>query len=241
MEGKGIKQYEYDGRPFLHFLDYHELAPIFDFQWDDLLVEFKNGVDLPPGASPPTRSKFEKPIACVEKANPHFKGGLPLSRSVLNAWKVSFSPIHAVPMVPRWGLVIARGINRRGRARVAAVLTITNRYGLRPGEGFGLAGTGFVLPEESINAGNRAVLVLGVRSGTKSGRAQTVLVDDPFCIALLRVFRELLPLDELLAGLRSLTAVSSPMRQAADDEGLPPTGWTGHSARAGFATGAYLD
>ena len=49
MREPSVKQYKRDGLPFLGFLDYHFLAPLYDFQWDDLLIEYKNGIDLPPG------------------------------------------------------------------------------------------------------------------------------------------------------------------------------------------------
>ena len=237
---KTVQQYRREGREFVVYLDYHGVAPELAMEWDDLLVEYKNGVDLPEGMSAPTRSKFEKLLASVEKILPHFKGELCLSHAILNAWKVAFAPVHTVPMVPRWGVVVCDGLLRHGHPRAAGVLYLQFMHGLRPGEAFGLTPMALVLPEESRSTMGKGVIILGMKKGTKAGRQQTVLVDDPLSLALLRAFRQTVASSDLLSDIRSLTGLSSLMRRAVLDRNLPMPGWTPHSGRAGYATDAYL-
>ena len=72
-----------------------------------MLVEYKHGVGLPPELRPVTRSRFEKPLACVERVHPYMKGELSLSHSLLTNWRVSFAPTPppAVELAP----VVAAG------------------------------------------------------------------------------------------------------------------------------------
>ncbi len=62
MTGESRDQYRYALVPFLTWLALVGVAPEAGHEFDDLLVEFRNGSD---GAVPPTKSQFEKLIACI--------------------------------------------------------------------------------------------------------------------------------------------------------------------------------
>ena len=78
-----------------------------------------------------------------------------------------------------------------------------------------------------------------MRKGTKAGREQSVRVFDPFIIRVLRELRRITDLNERIVPL-SLGAYNSNIYEACIVMGLGVQGFSGHSARAGFATHLYL-
>ena len=179
MTQRGIDQYRIALAYFLTWLAMLGLAPEQGYEYDDLLVEYRNGSD---GAIPPSKSSFEKLIACIEKLLPHLKGELLLARAELNAWGVVFATRHTVPMLWIWCALLARRLILWGLHRVAALLVLQRRRGLRPGESLGLRGGDIVLPTSYLAGGQVGALLLGTRPGTRSKRPQAVRLDDPFDI-----------------------------------------------------------
>lgn len=93
-----------------------------------------------------------------------------------------------------------------------------------------------MLPEERGEAGsNAAVLGLGVRTGTKAKRAQTVIVECPTTVALLRWLKRSSAPGERVVGYtyESYRRLLGVVVKALNLQAL---GWTPHSPRAGFAT-----
>lgn len=242
MTEGSVQQYRRELREYYVYLRFHNCNPYYSFQFDDLLLEFKNHVSgTVPGISPPTRSKFEKLVAALEKICPHFKNDLVLARSTLLNWRVSVTVHHAVPLTPRWALVICLELAEKDGVWTSVVLFFQSIRGLRPGESMGLSTDDLVLPEENPGTSGVALLLLGVSKRTKSGRKQFVAVRDPLAIEIMRAVRRRLPRGTRICTFSSLGVYNSRLRSPLDPLNLPNTGWSGHSPRAGFATHAFLD
>ena len=123
--------------------------------------------------------------------------------------------------------------------RAAAGLVVQEDRGLRPGEILGIKGTDIVLPEEVPDTNGAAVLLLGMRAGTKANRAQGVQVHSPFVIAVLRELRCITGSMDRIVPL-VLSAYNSCIYEACLTEGIGQQGWSGHSARFGFVTALFL-
>jgi hypothetical protein len=224
----------------VEYLDHIDVEPRSVGEWDDLFLEWKNGVDMPDNLRKPTRGQFEKALSALEKICPHYKGHLVFARAVAGAWKVAFKPQHTKALVPRWRHVVADGMLDLNRPRAAACLHIQGSRGLRPGEAVALRGRDVVLPEECPGAGGTAILLLGARRGTKSGRQQFVFVPDPYDILVLRLLKVITADDSLLFGLKHLGPYGALISAGCICKGLRNTGWSPHSGRAGFATAMVL-
>ena len=205
----------------LHFRDASEL--------DDLIVEYKNSVNL-------SKSEFDGTIAAVEHVLPHCKGGLRWAHAVSKAWAVTATPSHTVPLCEGPCLLLACHMAARGHARLGVCFILQNALGLRPSEGLGLEFDDVLLPEDrGLAASAPTVVGLGVRTGTKAKRAQAVTLSDPRKVALLRWLKQSSSPGDRLVGYtyeqsRRILAV------VCKDVGLSAVGFTPHSPRAGFAT-----
>ena len=240
MRQRGFAEYRRVLSYFVTYLRFLQLNPEYGFQFDDLLMEYKSGTDLPPWLDRPTKSVFTKTISALEKMCPWLKGELIISRAALHAWGVSWRPHHALPMLTRWQVVSAAGLLRhRGRPKIAAVLLLQGGHGLRPGEGLALHGRDLILPEEAPELKGQGLLTLGMRAGTKAKREQSTAVSHPFYLELMRALRACSSMDERLIDL-SLGSYSDAIAEGCALEGIPAVGFTGHSPRAGFATGLFL-
>jgi integrase len=228
--------------PFLSWLWYHELQPGEPWEFDDLLTEWRLGVDPHPLAVPskPSKHQFEKCVAAIERVLTTYKGHLPLSRAALSGWHVMVRPQHTLALLPRWGRVVMYGLLLLDRPRVAAGLFFQFQRGLRPGEALSLEGRHLVLPEEVPSTDGAGILLLGVRRGTKSGRPQSVLVRDEETLAVMRAIRRIVLPTEKIMGVRDCGVFTGHIRSGAQRMQLEKPGWTSHSGRAGFATHWYL-
>ncbi len=82
--------YRRAGLKFSSWCKDNRLEPVVCFEWDDLLVEWKNSARI-------SKSDFSNAVAAVEKFFPQFKGHLPWSHQVLVGWSVMHNPRHTVP------------------------------------------------------------------------------------------------------------------------------------------------
>ena len=155
------KSYKRELGRFSNYLDYHRIEAVTAAEFDDLLVEWKNGVDLPPGMSAPSRSQFETTLSALEKTCPNFKGSLCFAHAVKNAWAVVFRPNHTVALFPRWASVVGDSMLDLGYVRVAGALELQECRGLRPGGLLRLKGRDLVLPEECPATGGAGIISSG--------------------------------------------------------------------------------
>ena len=155
---------------------------------------------------------------------------------VLNSWRVVVGVSHTVPMSRPWVLLFSCWLSQVGQPRVGAILLIQYIQCMRPSEALNLFVDHFLLPEEFPPLEHRGVFFLGPRSGTKAGRPQHSLVDDPLILFLLRHIRKTLPAGERICTLRSLSGYAIWIERAAAFFGLSDVGWSPHSPRAGRAS-----
>ncbi len=104
-------------------------------------------------------------LAAIERILPHFKGDLLLAHAELNAWSVAFVK-HTAPMLWLWCILVARRFLVWDLHRVAGLLLLQRRRGLRPGEALGLRAFDLVMPSAHLGSTSFGALLLGARAGT---------------------------------------------------------------------------
>ncbi len=240
-----IKKYRAALARFLSFLRRNNYRPQRSHEFDDLLVEWHHAE---PGVR---KGHFEAAIASLEFVLPAFKGRLPWSRAVAASWSVSADANHKVPMGEGPAVFIGVNMAAARHPRLGAGVVLQQALGLHPSEILGVRARDVTLPEHHGGllgeAGGRsaaeapdlfndfAVLVLGIRAGTKAKRPQTVLLKSPRKIALLRWLLQGLEPDDLLIGY-TYEQYRRISQKTCTDLQLDHTGWSPHSPRAGFAS-----
>ena len=101
-----------------------------------------------------------------------------LSHAALNNWRLTWVVHHAVPLVPRWALVLCDDLLDNNDLWTSVILLFQSYRGLRPGEALALFGRDLVTPEENPSLLGCGPMLLGVRQHTKSGRPQNVKIFD---------------------------------------------------------------
>ena len=179
-------------------------------------------------------------MASLEFRFPHFKGELPASRAVVKGWGVSHHPRHTVPMGRGPARLFAVHMVAMAVPFLGIALLLQRELGMRPSEVLGLEREDVALPEHQFAPQTlRAVLALGMRTGTKAKRAQAVLLTCPLLIGLLRhVVRS------TQAGYKLFPFSYATYRrviQRIGDKLDIKAGYTPHSAIAGFASESISD
>ena len=196
---------------------------------DDLVVEWKN-------SRFPSRSEFEAVIAAIEVALPSYKHCLPWAKSVSAAWGVTATQRHTVPLCEGPAIFLACHLSAMRHPRMGAGMILQKTTGMRPSELLGLERQDIMLAEDrGLPPYLPAVLGLGIRAGTKAKRAQTVTVESPPKLALLRWLCDSCQPGEKLIGY-SYESYRRVLGKAADAAGLADVGYTPHSPRSGFAS-----
>ena len=104
-----MNNYTRERSKFFEYLVYIEANPQHGFEFDDFLLEWKVGTDMPPEMKPPSKDQFSHCLAGLEKALPFLKNDLVCARASLAAWRVMFRPNHHPAMTPRWAKVLVLG------------------------------------------------------------------------------------------------------------------------------------
>ena len=220
---------------FLFFLASWNLSVQDSGEVDDMLVEWKN-------ADPKiSRSVFAHAICGVELAVPWLKKQLTWSRTVLTDWDVVGPTAHHLPLPRGLTLLLACCMGALGFGKLGAAVVIAQALGLRPNEMLKLCRGNVVLPETmAFGCRGDAILNLGMKKGTKSKRAQAVVLQAG-CEPALTLLRWLVwCADEFRSLVDDLTLdrVNRVLARLCELLGLPK--FTAHSARAGFATECML-
>ena len=100
---------------------------------------------------------------------------------------------HTIPMSRPWVLLLACWLSQVGQLQIGATLLIQYVQCMRPSEALNLLAEHFLLPGEFPPLEHRSVFFLGPRSGTKAGRPQHSLVENPLISFLLRHISKTLP------------------------------------------------
>lgn len=233
LKPEAVKKYRKALGFFLAWLAWHSVLPVEEYEFVDLLLEWKNDRHCP--FKPPTRSDLETTVAATMKVLPQFKGGLLGIRGAVKSWKVVVRPDPTVRLGRPWIYGLAIRMARFYGPCCGALLLLQYLHCLRPSEALGLTTLSFLLPEETVRQ-TAGLLFLGLKAGTKSGRPQTVLVTHPIAIAILRWLRTILAEGSRLGGTMNLETYNRRMKKVALSFGLQDVGWTPHSPRAGFAS-----
>ena len=209
----------------------HALHPQSPPEWDDLLVEWKQAVA-------PTKSAFSNTLASLEFFFPHLKGQLQWSHQIKAAFDVAHVPQHTVPMLGNVCRLYAIHFSVDGHPSLAIGCVLQQSKGLRPSEMLGIDSTDVALPEENQALGARAcVIALGVKTGTKAKRAQSVVLpEESFgqLIQCLRVLKAVVgPSGRLFP--YTLSQYNRMLKRVSKRLGID-VNYTPHSLRAGFAS-----
>ena len=187
----------------------------------------------------PSKVRTSNLLAGVERALPAVKRQLPWFKMISQDSIMFAMAQHALSMPLAACLPIAVVISQRFSARIGSLIVIQHSRGLRPGEALGLEPTSVTLPEESIY--NMGLLSLGLRSSTKVGRPEFVVLPPAECflaIKMLRWLKSITPVGQTFSLKLSVQSYSRKIRSTSVEMGLPP--YTGHSPRAGFVSDACL-
>ena len=210
----------------------HSYYPETQEEYDDLLAEFcHEHPDL-------TRSKFGNTVAGVEFFFPRVRGKLCWAHAILSGWDAGRSIRHTVPLGKGLARLLACHFCAWGHSRIAIALVLQSCTGLRPSELLKLLSDDLLFPEEEgYTLDERPLrLSLGTKKGTKSKRAQFVLVDKTQrrLALVLRALKRLTPPGLLLFPI-SYSSYRLLIKAGEEALGLA-AGFTPHSPRAGFAS-----
>ena len=166
-----IRNYQSAVLPFIQWCLRIGVLPEEPCEYDDLLVEYRYGSNDAPSVGKGTYGHL---LSGIEKVLPHLRGHLILAHEELNAWRIAFKPRHATPLLPPWAYLLALGLCLLGVPRVAAGLLLQTLRGLRPGEMLALLREGLVPDFLGSTSDAVAYILLGAKTGAKSGRPQSV-------------------------------------------------------------------
>jgi len=222
-------------RNFGGWLDVRGYDPKYAYEMDNCLAEYL-------GTGLVTLATFEHVLAAVERVAPHFKRKLEYSHAVLAQLRRHHPPKHTLPIGWAPMMAVALDLCNQGHKRVAGLLILQRSAGLRPSEALGLEAQHLILPNQNPWGRRRiAVLLLGVRTGTKSGRAQFTTIDAeeyPTAIQIMTRFVSTTPKGVRLTAVGSVSRYSSLIEKASSRQHLAR--YTAHSPRAGWASAARL-
>ncbi|CAK0851604.1 unnamed protein product, partial [Prorocentrum cordatum] len=216
---------------FVTYLDEHGFVPDGPEQRDDLLVEYKNDMQM-------TKCKFEYAVAAVEFVFPRLRRKLTWSHSVIDAWRVSAEVKHAPPLGRAPANLAAIYLSCWGVPRLGVGLLLQVDRGLRPSEMLQLRAKDISLPSSRGGPDLQPnwVINLGAKSGTKAKRMQFAIILEQGGVLENLLHRVVLgtPPEGLLFPY-SLVDYRHRLKQFEAALGLD-IHWTPHSARAGFAS-----
>ena len=134
-----------------------------------------------------SKSNFENMVAGVEFLFPRYRGQLRWARAIIIGWGVMHVPKHTTPLCAGPAHLVAVHMAAMGHERLGAGLLIQQNLGLRPSELLAIEPQDVCLPQQAVLgvATSGAVVGLGLRTGTKAKRAQSVILRDPLLLLLL--------------------------------------------------------
>ena len=228
---KTIHVYQRSVLRFTSWLLEHRLCPDSASEWDDLLAEWRH-------AKQPSKTEFCNALAGLEFFFPQYKSQLPWAHMIKAGWETSHLVKHTVPMMGNVVRLFACHCSSVGHPALGVGMILQQKKGLRPSEMLGLVSEDVSLPEASSALGARVCIIgLGVRTGTKAKRAQSVILpesDNVDLISALRVLKAIAGPSGLLFPY-SLEQYNRMLKRISKELHLD-IGFTPHSLRAGFAS-----
>ena len=223
------KRYRQRVGAFCSWLIQNSYYPDTPIQFDDMIMEWKVDTN-------PSKADFENLLAAVEFVLPRIKGKLQISRACAAGWARVHRARHTVPCTRQLAHLLACHLCAAGRHRLAVGLLVQQELGLRPNEMLCLLAGDVSLPEDQPGSRGaaRAVLGLGLRTGTKAKRPQAAVLRDGRLIGLMRWLKANLEPHQPLVP-ENYEQYRRALKSAEARVGLT-VGITPHSPRAGFAT-----
>ena len=214
---------------FCSWLLQNKYFPETAIQIDDMIMEWKVDTN-------PSKANFENLLAAVEFVLPRAKGKLLVSRACAAGWARAHQARHTVPCSRQLAHLVACHLCAAGRHRLAIGLLLQQELGLRPNEMLNLEAGDIALPEDQpgTRGSARAVLGLGLRTGTKAKRPQAAVLRDGQLIGLLRWLKHRVADDHQVIP-ENYDQYRRAIKSMEEKIGLP-MGLTPHSARAGYAS-----
>ena len=146
--------------------------PVSADDWDDLLLEYRWAT------ARLTKSKFMLVVAATEFFLPHAKRNLPWCHAIIQGWSRIGHTRHTVPLTVKPVQLVAVYMVATGFRRLALGLLVQVSTVLRPSEMLSIRPCNVQFAK---NIGedpkiHPVVIALGVKAGTKSKRAQVVMI-----------------------------------------------------------------
>ena len=235
VQPQTLDNYRHAAKLLTDWAALHGLDPHGADQWDDLLVEFKaDNVDHL------TPAKFGQVVASVEFFFPRLRGKLAWTHAVLRGWESAAPRRHTVPLGRSPGKLLACHLASWGHGRLGLGLILQCSTGMRPSEMLGILVEHLSFPHQrgTSIASSPLVIALGTKKGTKSKRAQVVMLyqKDEVLVRMLAGLAAATPPGQPLVPY-SLARYRALLKQAEQALGVS-VGWGPHSPRAGWATDA---
>ena len=229
-----LQRYRKAIQPFAAWLIEMHYNPDQASEWDDLLAEYKHfrGASL-------TKANFELTVAGVEFLFPRYRGQLKWARAIIAGWGVVHVPRHTTPMCAGPAHLVAVHMSSLGHPRLGAGVLIQQNLGLRPSELLSIQQQDVALPHVAQLglATNGSIIGLGLRSGTKAKRAQSVILRDAALQGLLSWLVSSARPGETIVPY-SYEQYRRILKRVVESGLKVNIAWTPHSPRAGFASDA---
>ena len=217
-------------KEFAEWAQVHQVPVQYPAEVDRAVVHFAQERKL-------TRARLENLCAALRRGMPSVKGHLAWAEMHLKHMLKYSPPSHKVPMLRFVAIVVGYTMAIDGFARAGGLLILQACTGLRPGEVLSLRRDDLIASRKNVNNGN-AVLALGMKTGTKSGRPQFVVIhakEDPTAIALVNAFCASTKHGQPLTSL-DYNGFSKIFKSTLAKMHLTGLNYTPHSPRAGWAT-----
>jgi len=182
-----------------------------------------------------SKSRVGNLYAGVALAIPKARHKLPWLGAVLHGLQRLAPSMHTLPMPRPAALVLAVVLAQHGHLFASVVLIVQSAFGLRPSEALSITPASIVFPLSSFYEAGLIVLKHG--SKTKSGRPESVRLFrgvHQLELALLHWCTLIASSSQTIAGNLTTSGYTSLLAKFSALLDLPP--YSGHSARAGFAT-----
>lgn len=196
-----------------------------------LLLLMQRGVKL-------TRGAFERIHSAVTFFMPQTRRQRSYTTAVLAQWRKVCPPRHAAAMPWSVAVALACFLAVHNYPRVGGMLLLQWILGLRPGEILHRFGAS-LFPTTGTPADDVCVITLGIKHGTKSGRAQTACIkacDRTIARVLVGAFKCSGSPNCRLSHVASVGQYGRLMQWAAREYDLAWLNLSAHSPRPGWAT-----
>ena len=189
-----------------------------------------------------SRSEASTTVAALERTIPPLRRQLPWSHGLLQTLQESSTIAHHAPMSWECALLLAFGLLQLRQPGWAAVLLLHRLVGTRPKEILTLRKEHWCPGSLNSVAAGVGLISLGVGTGgTKVRREQCIRIPrhEHFTLQLVELLHRTTAGGAYITSAEHTNSLNARLRRAASLVGVEPC-WTGHCARAGWATDLWI-